>query len=39
MADKRFTMPAAAIGSMVRRLEAAAMADLDLALCDWLDLK
>ena len=39
MADKLFTVPAAAIGSMVGRLEAAAMADLDLALRDWLDLK
>jgi mRNA interferase MazF len=39
MADKLFTVPAAAIGSMVGRLEATAMADLDLALRDWLDLK
>ena len=39
MADKLFTVPAAAIGSMVGRLEAAAMAYLDLALRDWLDLK
>jgi mRNA interferase MazF len=39
MADKLFTVPAAAIGSMVGRLEAAAMADLDLALRDWLDLQ
>ncbi len=39
MADKFFTVPAAAIGSMIGRLEAAAIADLDLALRDWLDLK
>ena len=39
MADKLFTVPAAAIGSMVGRLEATAMADLDLALRDWLDLR
>ena len=39
MADKLFTVPAAAIGSMVGRLEASAMADLDLALRDWLDLQ
>jgi mRNA interferase MazF len=38
MADKLFTVPAAAIGSMVGRLEASAMTDLDLALRDWLDL-
>ena len=39
MADKLFTVPAAAIGSMVGRLEASAMADLDLALRDWIDLQ
>jgi mRNA interferase MazF len=39
MADKLFTVPAAAIGSMVGRLEASVMADLDLALRDWLDLQ
>jgi hypothetical protein len=39
MADKLFTVPAAAIGSMVGRLEASAIADLDLALRDWLDLQ
>lgn len=39
MADKLFTVPAAAIGSTVGRLEASAMAELDLALRDWLDLQ
>jgi mRNA-degrading endonuclease toxin of MazEF toxin-antitoxin module len=32
MADKLFSVPAAAIVSMVGRLEASAMAELDLAL-------
>ena len=39
MADKLFTVPAEGIGSMVRRLEGATMADLDLALRDWHDLQ
>jgi len=39
MADKLFTLPAAAIGSMVGRLEASVMAELNLALRDWFDLQ
>jgi hypothetical protein len=39
MADKLFTVPSEGIGSMVRRHKGATMADLDLALRDWLDLK
>jgi mRNA interferase MazF len=39
MADKLFTVPAAAIGSMVGRLQASAMAEFNLALRDWLDLQ
>ena len=39
MADKLFTVPAEGIGSMVGRLEASGMADLDLAPRDWLDLQ
>ena len=39
MADKLFTVPAVAIRSMIGRLEASVMADLDLALRDWLDLQ
>ena len=39
MADKLFTVPAAAIGSMDGRLEASAMAEFNLALRDWLDLQ
>lgn len=39
MADKLFTVPAAAIGNIVGRLEDSAMAELDLALRDWLDLQ
>ena len=38
MADKLFTVPKAAIGSVVGQLEAAALAELDLALRSWLDL-
>ena len=38
MADKLFTVPKAAIGSVVGQLEDAALAELDLALRSWLDL-
>ena len=38
MADKLFTVPKVAIGSVVGQLEAAALAELDLALRSWLDL-
>ena len=37
--NKLFSVPATGIGSMVGRLETSAMADLDLALRDWLDLQ
>jgi mRNA interferase MazF len=39
MADKLFTVPATAIGSMVGRLETSAMVEFNLALRDWLDLQ
>ena len=39
MADKLFTVPAAAIGSMVGRLEASVMAEFNQVLGDWLDLQ
>jgi len=38
MADKLFTVPKAAIGSVVGQLEATALAELDFALRSWLDL-
>ena len=38
MADKLFTVPKAAIGSVVGQLEDSALAELDLALSSWLDL-
>lgn len=38
MADKLFTVPTAAIGAVVGHLEAAAWAELDLALRSWLEL-
>ena len=37
MADKLFTVPAAAIVSVIGRLEATAMAEFNQALRDWLD--
>lgn len=38
MADKLFTVPSAAIGTVVGQLEAAAIGELDLALRGWLEL-
>ena len=38
MADKLFTVPKAAIGSVVGQLEDEALAELDLALSGWLAL-
>ena len=38
MVDKLFTVPIQAIGSRIGTLEAAAMAELDLALRSWLEL-
>ena len=38
MADKLFTVPTAAIGAVVGQLEAADLAELDLALRSWLKL-
>ncbi|QNJ04978.1 hypothetical protein SynMEDNS5_00217 [Synechococcus sp. MEDNS5] len=38
MADKLFTAPTAAIGTVVRQLETPALAELDLALRSWLEL-
>jgi len=38
MADKLFTVPTASIGAVVGQLEAAALAELDLALRSWLEL-
>ena len=38
MADKLFTVPTAAIGAVVGQLEAADLAELDLALRSWLEL-
>jgi mRNA interferase MazF len=38
IADKLFTVPKGAIGSVVGQLEDAALAELDLALSSWLDL-
>lgn len=38
MADKLFTVPTAAIGTLVGHLEATALAELDLALRSWLQL-
>jgi mRNA interferase MazF len=37
MADKLFTVHAAAIGSVVGRLEASVMTEFNLALRDWID--
>lgn len=39
MVDRLFTMPTAAIGAVVGQLEAAALAELDLALRSWLELR
>ena len=39
MTDKLFTVPVAAIGQLIGRLEPAAMAELDLAMRSWLDLR
>ena len=36
--DKLFTVPLAAIGAVIGVLEPAVMANLDLALRDWLEL-
>ena len=38
MADKLFTAPKAAIGTVVGQLETPALAELDLALRSWLEL-
>ena len=38
MIDKLFTVPMAAIGEVLGVLESAAMAELDLAMRDWLEL-
>ena len=38
MADKLFSVPTAAIGAVVGQLEAADLAELDLALRSWLEL-
>lgn len=38
MADKLFTVPLEAVGSMVGRLEPASLMELHLALKGWLDL-
>ena len=38
MADKLFSVPTAAIGTVVGQLETAALAELDLALRSWLEL-
>jgi len=38
MADKLFSVPTAAIGTVVGALEAGSLAELDLALRSWLDL-
>jgi len=38
MIDKLFTVPMAAIGEVIGVLEPAAMAELDLAMRDWLEL-
>lgn len=38
MVDKLFTVPTGDIGSSIGRLETAVMAELDLALRDWLAL-
>lgn len=38
MADKLFTVPLDAVGSVVGHLEAASLMELDLALKGWLDL-
>ena len=38
MADKLFSVPTAAIGTVVGQLDTAALAELDLALRSWLEL-
>ncbi len=38
MADKLFSMPTAAIGTVVGQLDTAALAELELALRSWLEL-
>ena len=38
MADKLFSVPTAAIGTVVGRLDTAALAELDMALRSWLEL-